>query len=110
MISDEDISLAWSPMPPFESTGAGDCRPGGSSGIDFNSESRRAKWVRARHRYLKEQRRWAQLDMLSSIEPGHIVCPCLDCCHDRLLRMILDLNDKYGPPTEFELDQKETVQ
>lgn len=53
--TDEQRSLAWSPEPPFESHGAGDCRPGGGSAIDFNGDSRRSRWVRARVRFNKEQ-------------------------------------------------------
>jgi hypothetical protein len=57
VFSDEQRSLAWSPEPPFESTGAGDCRPGGSCGLDFNDETRRAQWRRARFRMRRELRR-----------------------------------------------------
>jgi hypothetical protein len=53
----EQRSLAWSPEPPFQSTGAGDCRPGGNCGLDFNRESARARWMQARHRWNLEQRR-----------------------------------------------------
>ena len=35
----EQRSLAWSPQPPFQSTGAGDCRVGGNCGLDFNHET-----------------------------------------------------------------------
>jgi hypothetical protein len=53
----EQRSLAWAPQPPFQSTGAGDCRIGGSSGLDFNHETPRARWTRARHRWVSEQKR-----------------------------------------------------
>jgi hypothetical protein len=53
----EQRSLAWSPEPPFQSTGAGDCRLGGNCGLDFNRESARARWMQARHRWNLEQRR-----------------------------------------------------
>jgi hypothetical protein len=53
----EQRSLAWSPEPPFQSTGAGDCRLGGNCGLDFNRESARARWVQARHRWNLEQKR-----------------------------------------------------
>ena len=53
----EQRSLAWSPEPPFESTGAGDCRVGGNCGLDFNRETLRARWVQARHRWNREQKR-----------------------------------------------------
>ena len=46
-----------SPEPPFESTGAGDCRVGGNCGLDFNRETLRARWVQARHRWKREQKR-----------------------------------------------------
>lgn len=59
VFSDEQRSLAFSPCPPFESLGGHDCRPGGSCGLDFNYESRRARWIQARHRYMREQRRSA---------------------------------------------------
>jgi hypothetical protein len=52
----EQRSLAWSPQPPFQSTGAGDCRMGGNCGLDFNHGTARARWTQARHRYLREQR------------------------------------------------------
>jgi hypothetical protein len=57
----EQRSLAWSPEPPFQSTGAGDCRVGGNSGLDFNRETRRARWVQARHRWNREQTRLQNL-------------------------------------------------
>jgi hypothetical protein len=50
-------SLAWSPQPPFESTGAGDCRIGGNCGLDFNHETARARWIQARYRHHREQKR-----------------------------------------------------
>jgi hypothetical protein len=52
----EQRSLAWSPQPPFESTGAGDCRMGGNCGLDFNHSTARARWTQARHRFMREQR------------------------------------------------------
>ena len=53
----EQRSLAWSPEPPFQSTGAGDCRLGGNCGLDFNRETARARWRQARHRWNLEQKR-----------------------------------------------------
>jgi hypothetical protein len=53
----EQRSLAWSPEPPFASAGAHDCRPGGSCGLDFNRETARARWILARHRWSREQKR-----------------------------------------------------
>jgi hypothetical protein len=53
----EQGSLAWSPEPPYESTGASDCRIGGSCGLDLNHGTRRARWVQARYRWNKEQKR-----------------------------------------------------
>jgi hypothetical protein len=50
-------SLAWSPQPPFESTGAHDCRVGGDCGLDFNHETARARWRQARYRWNREQER-----------------------------------------------------
>jgi hypothetical protein len=55
--TDEQRSLAWSPEPPFESTGAHDCRVGGSCGLDFNRETARARWIQARHRWNSEQKK-----------------------------------------------------
>jgi hypothetical protein len=53
----EQRSLAWSPQPPFQSTGAHDCRVGGNCGLDFNRETPRARWRQARYRWNREQRR-----------------------------------------------------
>jgi hypothetical protein len=53
----EQGSLAWSPEPPYEPTGASDCRIGGSCGLDLNHETLRARWVLARYRWNKEQKR-----------------------------------------------------
>jgi hypothetical protein len=53
----EQRSLAWSPEPPYVSGGAGDCRPGGNCGLDFNHETPRARWVQARFRWNREQER-----------------------------------------------------
>jgi hypothetical protein len=53
----EQCSLAWSPQPPFQSTGAGDCRLGGNCGLDFNRGTARARWIQARHRFIREQKR-----------------------------------------------------
>jgi hypothetical protein len=53
----EQRSLAWSPEPPFESTGAHDCRVGGDCGLDFNRETARARWRQARYRWNREQER-----------------------------------------------------
>jgi hypothetical protein len=53
----EQRSLAWSPEPPFESAGANDCRMGGSCGLDFNRETARARWIQARHRWNREQKK-----------------------------------------------------
>ena len=49
--TDEQRSLAWSPQPPFVSTGAHDCRIGGGGGLDFNYETPRARWIQARFRW-----------------------------------------------------------
>ena len=56
----EQRSLAWSPQPPFQSTGAGDCRWGGNCGLDFNLGTARARWTQARHRFIREQKRQEQ--------------------------------------------------
>jgi hypothetical protein len=53
----EQRSLAWSPQPPFQSNGAGDCRRGGNCGLDFNHGTPRARWTQARHRFIREQKR-----------------------------------------------------
>jgi hypothetical protein len=50
-------SLAWSPEPPFASLGAHDCRMGGSCGLDFNRETAHARWMQARHRWSREQKK-----------------------------------------------------
>jgi hypothetical protein len=57
LFTDEQRSLAWSPEPPFESGGASDCRVGGSCGLEFNRETARARWMRARYRWNKEQKK-----------------------------------------------------
>jgi len=54
-ITAEQRSLAWSPEPPYASSGAGDCRPGGNCGLSFNPETPRARWIRARYRWRREQ-------------------------------------------------------
>ena len=59
----EQRSLAWSPEPPFESQGGADCRLGGSAGLDFNLGTRRARWVQARYRYLKEEKQTGKTAM-----------------------------------------------
>lgn len=51
----EQRSLAFCPQPPYESSGAHDCRVGGSCGLDLNGETRRSRWVIARFRYRREQ-------------------------------------------------------
>ena len=53
----EQRSLAWSPEPPFESAGGHDCRVGGNCGLDFNRETARARWILARYRWNREQRK-----------------------------------------------------
>jgi hypothetical protein len=53
----EQHSLAWSPQPPFEGMGAGDCRRGGNCGLGFNHETPRARWLQARYRYQQEQKK-----------------------------------------------------
>ena len=53
----EQRSLAWSPEPPFESVGAHDCRVGGNCGLDFSRGTAHARWIQARHRWNREQRK-----------------------------------------------------
>jgi hypothetical protein len=53
----EQRSLAWSPEPPFARVGAYDCRMGGSCGLDFNRETAHARWIQARHRWNREQKK-----------------------------------------------------
>ena len=53
--TDEQRSLAWSPEPPFVSTGTHDCRIGGGGGLDFNYETPRARWIQARYRWKKQE-------------------------------------------------------
>ena len=55
VFTDEQRSLAWSPQPPYLATGPHDCRPGGDCGLDFNYETPRARWRRARYRWTKEE-------------------------------------------------------
>jgi hypothetical protein len=62
--TDDERSLAFSPEPPFEPSGAGDCRPGGNAGLNFNPETRRAKWVRARFRWHREQQKLAAAQVI----------------------------------------------
>jgi hypothetical protein len=50
-------SLAWSPEPPFESMGSHDCRVGGNCGLDFNRETLHARWLQARYRWNREQKK-----------------------------------------------------
>jgi hypothetical protein len=57
VFTDEQRGLAWSPEPPFASAGAHDCRMGGSCGLDFNRETPRARWLQARHRWNREQKK-----------------------------------------------------
>lgn len=57
VFTDEQRSLAWSPEPPWELTGGSDCRPGGSCGLDFNSDTRHARWLKAHARMVVELRR-----------------------------------------------------
>jgi hypothetical protein len=54
--TDEQRSLAWSPMPFYEPVGPHDCRIGANCGVDFSRGSRRARWVQARHRWNAEER------------------------------------------------------
>jgi hypothetical protein len=56
-LTDEQRSLAWSPEPPYESSGASDCRVGGSCGLEFNWETPRARWIQARFRWNREQKK-----------------------------------------------------
>jgi hypothetical protein len=65
----EQRSLAWSPQPPFESTGASDCRIGGNCGLDFNHETARARWVQARCRYQQENKRQDKLSQEGTRKP-----------------------------------------
>lgn len=59
---------------------------------------------------LAEQQRQAQIDMLLSIEPIHVVCPCAKCVYGRLIRLLNDLDAEYGPPAELESElKKESV-
>jgi hypothetical protein len=57
----EQRSLAWSPEPPFASLGAHDCRMGGSCGLDFNRETAHARWMQARHRWSREQKKLQEI-------------------------------------------------
>jgi hypothetical protein len=57
LFTTEQRSLAWSPEPPFASTGPHDCRMGGNCGLDFNRETRHAQWLQSRHRWNREQKK-----------------------------------------------------
>jgi hypothetical protein len=54
--TDDQRSLAWSPQPRLERAGASDCRPGGSCGLNFNADTCRSRWSRARYRWNREQK------------------------------------------------------
>jgi hypothetical protein len=69
VFTDEQRSLAWCPMPPFETAGASDCRRGGSCGLDLNCESLRARVVQARFRWQREQKRSQRLPVHSAVAP-----------------------------------------
>jgi hypothetical protein len=60
IFTDEQRSLAWSPEPPHEPTWGHDCRWGGSAGLDFNRETRHAKWAQARFRFRREEKQAAR--------------------------------------------------
>jgi hypothetical protein len=64
LFTDEQRSLAWSPQPPFASAGASDCRMGGSCGLEFNWETARARWIQARHRWNREQKKLRDQQLL----------------------------------------------
>lgn len=53
----EQRALAFCPMPRKEPRPAGDCRLGGSAGLDFNFETLRDRVIQARFRFLGEQKR-----------------------------------------------------
>jgi hypothetical protein len=61
--TDQQRSLAWSPEPPYLSTGAHDCRPGGSCGLDLNCETPRARWIQARYRWLREEKKKCEANL-----------------------------------------------
>ena len=65
----EQRSLAWSPQPPFESAGAHDCRIGGSCGLDFNRETALQRWIQARHRWNREQKKLQK----ALTDPGSLI-------------------------------------
>ena len=66
-------SLAWSPEPPFVSTGPHDCRVGGNCGLDFNRETRHARWLQSRHRWNQEQK---NLQSSLHLTPCRLGCAC----------------------------------
>lgn len=53
--TDEQRSLAFCPMPPKESVGGSDCRPGGSCGLDFSFDSFRSRVRQAKFRFRKHE-------------------------------------------------------
>jgi hypothetical protein len=55
MFTDEQRSLAFCPMPPKESAGGSDCRPGGSCGLDFSFESLCSRVRQAKFRFRKHE-------------------------------------------------------
>jgi hypothetical protein len=56
-LTNEQISLAWSPEPPRERFGPFDCRRGGDCGIDLSGESCLSRWRAARFRWLRQRRK-----------------------------------------------------
>jgi hypothetical protein len=68
----EQRALAWSPEPPFASTGPHDCRMGGNCGLDFNRETRHARWLQSRHRWNREQKK---------LQASLPLTPCPALCH-----------------------------
>ena len=60
----EQRSLAWMPEPANdERSGASDCRPGGSCGIDLDAaySTQHGRWRRARFRWNREQKKMAEV-------------------------------------------------
>jgi hypothetical protein len=59
--TDDQRSLAWCPETRTERQGTADCRAGADCGLDFDRSSLRSRWLLARFRWEKEQRRRQQL-------------------------------------------------
>ncbi len=116
----EQRSLAWSPQPPFESTGAGDCRVGGNCGLDFNRETARARWRQARYRWSSSEQKILQarkrqesgtlknrailINTILLTEGRLPACRCALCAARRASRLTQALHMKYSPASRLSIE------